>query len=157
MLTVQVHIFVGTLSLNSASVKNWPSSAWVGITDPKAWAVQLAWPLGRSGMRSSTFWKGNNSWSRETENKGKTLNLWPGGLVGGLSPLSAVLSALRSTPHSLTPPQSSEGFRCGVRMGTDVLCQRSSRVPTMLYPRVHVVKGFFPSPRKFEHNPPNSF
>ena len=85
--------------------------------------------------------------------------LSPAVLVGRAgSSACCALSVLRSTAQSLTPPQSSEGFRCGVGMGTDVLCQRSWCVPTtMLYPRVHVVKGFLPSPRKLGHNPLNSF
>lgn len=137
MLTVQVHTFVGTLSIvlkihniswNSASVKNWPISARVGITDPNVWAVWLVWPLGRGDMRSSTFWKGNNSWSRETENKGKALNLWEcdpfcqqGWLVGQVL---CLLCSVSSEKHTTVPYTSTEfreiqlwswkGDRCSV-------------------------------------------
>lgn len=146
MLTVQVHTFVRTLSLNSASIKDWPISTWVGITDPKAWAVQLAWPLGRGDMRSSTFWKGDNSWSRETENKGKSLNLWPAGLVVGPGPLSAVLCQLWEAHHSPLHLHR-------VQRGSGVELEWGQ----MFYVRGHLVKGFLPSPRKLEHHPPSSF
>lgn len=108
----EVHTFVRTVLLNSASIKNWPSSAWVGLTDPKAWAVQLAWPLGRGDMRSSTFWKVDNSWSRETENKGKALSLWEcdpfcqqGWLVGQVL---CLLCSVSSEKHTTVPYTSTE-------------------------------------------------
>lgn len=125
VLIVQVYVCQNSLtyniSLNFTSVKNWPIRAWVGSTDPKAWTMCLVWALHRGDIKSSTLQKGkkNNSWWRR-ENKGETLNLWKcdlscqqdwGGGDGGRSSVDCALSALRSTPQSLKPPQSSRGIQ----------------------------------------------
>ena len=94
-------------TVNSASVKNWSFSGWVGITDPKAWAEQLAWPLGRGDMKSSTFCKGNNSWSvqsdREQRNSSESVGMWSflqQCWLAGPGPLPAVLCQFWEAQHS---------------------------------------------------------